>query len=248
MLMINTYNMFCLPPAGSSCAIYASWKRLAVDTLSKAHITVIPVEYSGHGSKSDQPLIDNPQILASDIAQTIMTYRDVPYILFGHSVGGALLWTVIECLRAAGAAEQLTLIVVSSRPEHQHLQHIRGRHKLTDEALIHRLQGYNNFPNEILQNKAALRYFLRIIRNDFSLSDQLIDSQITKTTVPLVTFCGANDPDIPTQLMMQDWQQHTEKFLGCHILQGDHFYFLNQHSLRQLLKTIEACLMHETYV
>lgn len=248
----DTYNMFCLPPAGSSSAIYASWKQLALDTLTEIHINVVPIEYSGHGSKSGKPLINDPDILAQEIAKTIIAYntnshanKKTPYILFGHSVGAALLWKVMNYLREEDATEELALVVVSSRPENKYMQHIKGRYKLTNEEIVVKLKSYNNFPDEILQNKEALAYFLTIIRNDFYLSDQLLKERITKIKTPLVAFFGVDDPDIPEQIMMEDWQQHSEVWLGCHVLEGDHFYFLNKHSLIKMLKKVEACLLHE---
>lgn len=248
MSMNNCYHLFCLPPAGSSSAIYSAWKPVVAETCEHRHIKVIPIEYSGHGSRSGQPLVNDPNVLAADIAQTIMSYKNIPYILFGHSVGGALLWTVIDHLRAQDALESLALVVVSSRPAPQYLQHICGRQHLTDDEIIEKLAHYNNFPPEILQNPAALNYFLTIIRNDFSVSDQLICQQVTKTpmslTAPLIVFYGIDDPDIEDEAMMQAWQAHSEVFLGCHALAGDHFYFLNPSSLAQMLKKIEACLLH----
>lgn len=255
----DTYTMFCLPPAGSSSAIYASWKQLALDTLTDTHINIVPIEYPGHGSKSDKPLINDPDILAQEIAQTIIahninshtnninshTNKKTPYILFGHSVGAALLWKVMDYLREEGATEELALVVVSSRPENQYLQHIKGRYKLTDEEIIVKLKNYNNFPDEILQNKEALAYFLSIIRSDFYLSDQLLKERITKIKTPLVAFFGVDDPDIPEKIMMEGWQQHSEIWLGCFILEGDHFYFLNKNSLKKMLKQVEVCLLHE---
>lgn len=248
----DTYTMFCLPPAGSSSAIYASWKQLALDTLTDTHINIVPIEYPGHGSKARTPLINDPNILAQEIAQTIIAYntnnhanKKTPYILFGHSVGAALLWKVMDYLREEKVTEELALVVVSSRPENKYMQSLKGSYKLTDEEIVVKLIKYNNLPDEILQNKEALAYFLTIIRNDFYLSDQLFKEKITKIKTPLVTFFGVDDPDIPDKIMMQDWQQHSESWLGSYVLEGDHFYFLNKNSLIKMLRQVETCLSHE---
>jgi surfactin synthase thioesterase subunit len=45
--------MFCLPPAGSSASIYHPWKKQISD-----NIRIIPIEYSGHGIKINEPLIE----------------------------------------------------------------------------------------------------------------------------------------------------------------------------------------------
>lgn len=76
---------------------------------------------------------------------------------------------------------------------------MRYKHELTDEKIIDELKRYNNFPDEILNNQEALTFFLKIIRNDFYLSDQLLSEKIHKTEVPIVAFYGKQDPDIPNK-------------------------------------------------
>ena len=49
-----------------------------------------------------------------------------------------------------------------------------GNEIIDDEKIIDELKRYNNFPDEILNNQDALTFFLKIIRNDFYLSDQLL--------------------------------------------------------------------------
>lgn len=229
----DQYNMFCLPPAGSSASLYYSWKKLVAD-----NIRIIPIEYSGHGIKINESLIDDPNLLASQIANEIQHYPETPFILFGHSVGAGLIWKVLNDLNKSPIIHQLKLIVISSRPEHHHIQHMRNKHELTDQKIIAELKRYNNFPDEILNNQDALTFFLRIIRNDFYISDQLLSETITKTDVPVMGFYGKEDPDISNKSMMDAWQQHTENWLGSIELEGDHFYFLKQDVLMQMLEKI----------
>ncbi|ELW9268386.1 acinetobactin biosynthesis thioesterase BasH [Acinetobacter baumannii] len=231
----HQYNMFCLPPAGSSASIYHPWKKRISD-----NIRIIPIEYSGHGIKINEPLIDDPDLLAMQIANEIQAYSDKPFILFGHSVGGGLIWKVLNYLNEKPIIDQLRLIVISSRPEHHYIQHMRYKHELTDEKIIDELKRYNNFPDEILNNQDALTFFLKIIRNDFYLSDQLLGEKIHKTEVPIVAFYGKQDPDIPNKRMMDAWQQHTENWLGSIEFEGDHFYFLNPETRVKMLENIAA--------
>ncbi|MEX7478349.1 acinetobactin biosynthesis thioesterase BasH, partial [Acinetobacter baumannii] len=95
------------------------------------NIRIIPIEYSGHGIKINEPLIDDPDLLAMQIANEIQAYSDKPFILFGHSVGGGLIWKVLNYLNEKSIIDQLRLIVISSRPEHHYIQHMRYKHELT---------------------------------------------------------------------------------------------------------------------
>ncbi|WP_445115298.1 thioesterase II family protein [Acinetobacter sp. WZC-1] len=241
----DQHNMFCLPPAGSSASIYHSWKKIEVK-----NICIQPIEYSGHGLKINEPLLDDPDLLARQIVEEIQHYAELPFILFGHSVGGGLIWKVLHVLETSSMLHQLKLIVISSRPEHGYIQHMRYKHELTDKKIIDELKRYNNFPDEILNNPEALAFFLRIIRNDFYLSDQLLSEKLRKTEVPVMTFYGKNDPDIPDKIMMDAWQQHTDNWLGSVELEGDHFYFLNPAErikmLEKISQTVEKLTLNVT--
>lgn len=228
------YHMFCLPPAGSSASIYYPWKK-----MKSQYFDIIPIEYAGHGMKMQQALINNSDILAKNIVDEILTYQEKPFILFGHSVGGGLIWKVKDQLENLNKLYLLKMMVISSRPEHQYIQHIKDKRQFSDQEIISNLKRYNHFPDEILKHADALAFFLKIIRNDFLLSDQLLSENILKKSIPVLTFHGKDDPDIPDQKAMKAWQQHTEQWLGSIELEGDHFYFLNKEILDQLIEHIE---------
>ena len=230
----HSYHMFCLPPAGSSASIYYPWKK-----ITSQYLDIIPMEYAGHGMKMQQALINHPDIVAKNIVDEILTYPEKPFILFGHSVGGGLVWKVKDQLENINKLDLLKMMVISSRPEHRYIQHIKDKRQLSDLEIIAKLKRYNHFPEEILNHADALAFFLRIIRNDFLLSDQLLSENIIKTSIPVLTFHGKDDPDIPDPKAMQAWQQHTEKWLGSVELEGDHFYFLNKGVLGQMIEHIE---------
>lgn len=228
------YHMFCLPPAGSSASIYYPWKK-----MKSQYFDIIPIEYAGHGMKMQQALINNSDILAKNIVDEILTYQEKPFILFGHSVGGGLIWKVKDQLENLNKLYLLKMMVISSRPEHQYIQQIKDKRQFSDQEIISNLKRYNHFPDEILKHADALAFFLKIIRNDFLLSDQLLSENILKKSIPVLTFHGKDDPDIPDQKAMKAWQQHTEQWLGSIELEGDHFYFLNKEILDQLIEHIE---------
>ena len=230
----HQFNMFCLPSAGSSANIYYPWKK-----IKTKYLHIIPIEYAGHGMKMQQALINSPDLLAKNIVDEILIYKEKPFILFGHSVGGGLIWKVKDQLENLNKLDLLKMMVISSRPEHKYIQHLKDKRQLSDQEIIRKLKHYNYFPDEILNHADALAFFLKIIRNDFLMSNQLLSENIQKTSVPVLTFHGKDDPDILDQKAMQAWQQHTEQWLGSIELDGDHFYFLNKEILIQLIENIE---------
>nr|WP_258865270.1 hypothetical protein [Moraxella catarrhalis] len=53
-----------MPPAGSSASIYANWKK-TIDS----RINVVPIDYPGHGSKMNEPLLKDSNYLANKISK-----------------------------------------------------------------------------------------------------------------------------------------------------------------------------------
>ncbi|WP_196782864.1 thioesterase II family protein [Acinetobacter shaoyimingii] len=228
------FNMFCLPPAGCNANIYFPWKKQVSDDIN-----IIPLEYPGHGTKLSQPFINHVDLLAEHLMNEMLVYSDTPFILFGHSLGGGLIWKILEKLQHHPMLQQLKLIMISSRPEHDYAQHLTQKHLLNDQDILQEIRKYNYLPDQVLNNPSLLQFCLKVIRHDFALSDQLIAEKIMQTSIPLMAFYGKDDPDIPNAIMMEAWQKHTTAWLGCEILSGNHFYFTEPKVLKQLLQHIQ---------
>jgi surfactin synthase thioesterase subunit len=226
-------NLFCLPAAGTSAWLYASWKKLVPN-----HIHLLPIEYPGHGALARQALTHSPEALTRHVIAQIASHGRQPFILFGHSVGAALLWRVEQQLRQTGLYPYLKLLVVSGRPELTYTRTMAAKGSLDREGLINALRHYNSVSEELLQNSEAMDFFLQILRNDFQLNDNMLQDEIQTTKVPLVAFYGLEDPDIANEQQMLAWQQHSLQWLGCYGLAGDHFFFNNLASRQAMLDKI----------
>ena len=239
MLQKDVIKMFCLPPAGCSANVYFAWKKILAPDIQ-----VIALEYPGHGTKLKQDLIHDVDEMAQHLAEEIASQLETaePYILFGHSLGAALIWQVQQCLQQLNLTIQLKLMVVSSRPEQAYLQHIVGKHLLDDDAFITTLKQYNHIPEQLLNHPDMLRFFLKIIRHDFALSDQLLQRKMIKTEIPLLCVYADQDPDIPNAACMLAWQQYSTHWQGLMKLSGDHFYFSDPTVRDQMLAHIRSCV------
>lgn len=234
-------NLFCLPPGGCSATIYTPFKRQAA-----AQINVLALDYPGHGARAREPLQDDPEMLARDVLDAIEQAEPLPFALFGHSLGAALLWQVLALLESRPAIERLKLLVVSSRPPRLFMN-LPAKHNWSDQAIIDELSKYNATAPELLDNPQAREFFLRIMRNDFRLSHNIPVDPIGKTpkgrAVALLAVYGEQDPNIRDPEAMHHWRGHSERWLGCYPLPGDHFYFRRQASLEALLGIVQDAML-----
>ena len=87
-------QLFCLPYAGGNAYFFNSLKK----TCTK-NVEVVPIEYSGHGTRINEPLIDNIEEFVKDICNEILgKKRNMPYALFGYSLGAKLCLFVAKSL------------------------------------------------------------------------------------------------------------------------------------------------------
>ncbi|WP_111894462.1 thioesterase II family protein [Acinetobacter sp. MB5] len=231
-------NMFCLPSAGSSSSMYHSWNK-----YMPSGIKIIPLDYPGHGKKIRENLTHDPHQLAHQLCEEIKTFGNYPFILFGHSVGAAVMWRIENLLRTEDIYANLILLVVSGRPAPSYLKDMGKKSILNDDELINELKVYNNFPSEILNHPDALEFFIKIIKNDFMLNDNMLIDKIPLTQKPLLSIYGKDDPYIHHHTMMEEWDEYSSAWLGAHAVSGDHFYFLDHAILLDTLNIIYSHLL-----
>src|SRR5689334_10414639 len=89
-------KLFCLPYAGGSALVYKDWKQ-----FFPASIELVPIEYSGHGKRSNQPLYKDVNAAIDDIYGIISKsiIDGLPYAIYGHSMGAMLAYEVAQRLR-----------------------------------------------------------------------------------------------------------------------------------------------------
>ncbi len=234
MTASENIRMICLPPAGSSAAIYYPWRKV-IGTGMEIHA----IEYPGHGIKAREALVDDPAVLASQIAQELKRHGDAPIILFGHSLGAALLWRVLKKLESEIVSPNIILVVVSGRPMREFIRGPKNRHLMAQDEFVREIKKYNNFPDEILGNNEVLQFFLKIFRNDFLLNEQMLNDQPMVTAMPLLALYGNDDPEITSSESMEAWASFSTDWQGCFGIKGDHFYFNNPDSRKEMLRIVE---------
>ena len=237
----NHYTMFCLPPAGCSANIYFPWKKKVAP-----HCQVVALEYPGHGTKLSKALVHDVSTLAEQLVNDMVAHCTQDFILFGHSLGGGLVFAMIERLKSLGMLHQLKLVVISCRPAPEYSEHIVSKHVRTDEEMLAELKKYDYLPEAILNNPSLLAFCLKLLRHDFSLSDQLIQHPPQKIDLPLLAIYGNADPDLPEADFIQAWQHYSSQWQGAYAVPGDHFYFRNEDSLMAMLHHVEYIFNQQT--
>ncbi len=87
------YRVFCFPHAGGGASFYKKWEE-AFDV----GVDLIGVQYPGHFDRIKESPATNIEELTDPICEEIEAYTDIPVVLFGHSLGALVAYTISQKL------------------------------------------------------------------------------------------------------------------------------------------------------
>jgi surfactin synthase thioesterase subunit len=225
-------RLFCLPYAGSGASAYRLWRN-----AFGPGIEVRPVTLPGRESRMSEPPVVDP----AEIAQTIAAAADLPYAIYGHSMGARLGFEVVRALRDRGAPLPKRLYVGASRPPDTRgdglFDNIAG---LPEPQFLEVIRAGGGVPEEVLAEPELMAVVLPALRADLAWLDRYAFTPGEPLPVPVTTFAGTMDPAVTPQ-EVAGWARHTSAGWRGHEVLGGHF-FLHTH-LPELVRVIRGDLL-----
>jgi len=215
-----TIRLFCFPYAGAGAWVFAPWSR------SLRGVDICGVELPGHGSRLSEPRYTRLNALVRRAAAALRPYLDMPFALFGHSIGGLVAFELTRTLRRERLSLPTRLFVSALAAPHIY-QRASRRHDMPDGELVKRLAELGGTPSEILADPELAELFLPIIRSDLQLLDTYEYLSEEPLACPITAFGGADDP-LTNSEALAAWRDQTSAAFSFQTLPGGHF-FLNTH-------------------
>ncbi|MFF9405984.1 thioesterase II family protein [Streptomyces anandii] len=226
-------RLFCLPYAGGGASAYAAWQALLPDDIE-----VCPVELPGRLTRWSENAFERAEPLVEALATALEGELDVPYALFGHSMGTLLAFDLARALRRRGADEPRVLFV-SGGPAPQLPRRLPLIHDQPDDVVVSRLRDLGAVPEDVYAEPELLELLMPTIRADFSVVETYTHRPEPPLGCPVVVFAGTEDREVPPD-QVAPWHEQTTGGFTQHVLPGDHFFL---HSARTaLLDTVRAAL------
>ncbi|MDQ1815069.1 alpha/beta fold hydrolase [Massilia sp. CCM 9210] len=222
-------RLFCFAHAGGNSADFMAWQaQLAPD------IEVCAIQLPGRGERwSEQPRIAMP-LLIETLARVVACHADIPFVLFGHSLGAILAFEVARYCQCHGLPVPVHLVVSGcSAPAHFSGQR---RDVLDDNALMDLLKQMNGTPAEVLAHKELMQLVLPMLRADFELAHTYAYSSGPRLSMPIIALAGTAD-DYAQADSFSGWRDETDAGYDQFQFSGGHF-FIQERSAEVL-----ACLM-----
>jgi medium-chain acyl-[acyl-carrier-protein] hydrolase len=175
-------------------------------------------------------------LLVDAMATALRPCLDIPYAIFGHSMGALLAFEWARRLQRGGLPMP-SWIFLSGRRAPDLMDHVTPMHSLSDRDFVDVLtRRYNGIPEEFLTNADLMNLFLPILRADVSVVESYCFQEDEPINSPITVFAGAQDSSVTSDQLLA-WKRHTGRHFAMQIVPGGHFYPHNP-----LLQTISSTL------
>ena len=224
-------RLLCLPHAGSGITPFRAWNAGLPEVVQ-----VCSVLLPGRERRSQESLFTEFEPLVDTIDRELRPWLDLPYAVFGHSMGALLAFEWVRRLRNQGQAPPAWLFLSGRRAPEIFPDPIQ-LHSLPDAQFLSELSRlYQGIPQEFLGDPDFMEVFLPILRADIAVVESYRFRTEEPLSCPMTVFAGVSDPSVTWEQMLA-WKQHTRGRFSIRVLPGGHFY-----PQESLLQTISAAL------
>jgi pyochelin biosynthetic protein PchC len=148
---------------------------------------------------------------------------DVPFALFGHSLGALVAFELAIALEAAGTTPP-TRLFVSGLTSPRELRTGSAVHALPDEAFLDALSvRFGGVPDAIRAEPDLLALLLPALRADVRTFETYSPLTDRKVRCPVHVYGGASDAH-PRPDELGHWQGVAEREISVRVFPGGHFY------------------------
>ena len=213
-------RLFCFPHAGGSSESYRSWQRWFPE-----QIDLCLVHLPGRGKRLREQAFTQTAPLVKAIADRILPEIDIPYALYGHSMGATIAFELTRELFQRQYTPPQHLFVSGRRaPQCPRTEPITFN--LPHNEFIAELRRLNGTPRELLENPELLELFMDLLRADFELVDTYEYHPAERLSCPITVYGGLHDKEVSSE-NCNAWKEQTSASFNMRMVSGDHFFIRN---------------------
>lgn len=211
-------QMFCIPYAGGSSAIFNGWKT----ELGK-ELEICPIEYAGHGRRMAEGFYATVDQTAEDAALQIKEKLNGDYVIYGHSMGCVVAFEAICLMEKFGMPLPKALIIGACRP--RHLNYKRKCYGDMDrDELMRAVADMGQLEDIVFEYPELYDIVADMLYADFQMLEKYkINSGVQKIPVPIYAMSGTTDWEAPTE-DVKEWKLYTDQTFEFREFEGNHFF------------------------
>lgn len=232
---LPTLRLVCLPFAGGGANAYRPWAALMPPQL-ELYGCVLP----GREHRIREAPLTRMDPLVTQLAAQMQKLGDLPYALFGHSMGALLGFELLRELRRRGGPMPEHFFV-SGRSAPHFPSRKKPIHGLPTPLLLDELRRMNGTPEAVLREPELLQLVLPILRADLEVLETFRYVPQAPLDCAITSFVGNNDAFVPLD-EAAGWKEHTAAPFALKVFDGDHFFIYAQQAA--LLESLLGELSH----
>ena len=162
--------------------------------------------------------------LVRELAAAIEPHTDLPYGIFGHSMGARVAFELTRKLRDDGARGPVHLFVSGSRAPHVPSGG-PDLHCMNDADLIEELRQLGGTPEDVLDDAETMAGLLPVLRADFEVLETYHFDGEDRVDCDITAYRGAADP-CASRAGTQEWGRLTTGRFTLKTYPGNHFFVM----------------------
>jgi surfactin synthase thioesterase subunit len=143
-----------------------------------------------------------------------------PFGFLGHSTGAIIAFELVRGLQPLGRRPLKTYL--SGYPAPCCPRRGPVIHRLPPAELAWHLRRLGGTPREILDDQAAVEFFLKPVRADYEIAETHKVGRGASIRCDLTVFAGTEDP-LCSPAAAEAWRAHTSCAFECVSVEGGHF-------------------------
>jgi medium-chain acyl-[acyl-carrier-protein] hydrolase len=229
-------RLILLPYAGGGANTYRLWPA-----MMPSDIDVRPVQLPGRERRFSEPPIASMDALLDALVSALRPLLDLPFALFGHSMGACIAHALTLRLNDLGLPQPF-LLIASGHEAPQLPRRRPSLHTLAEPEFLAGLRRLNGTPPEVLENRELLDLVLPMLRADFALVGEY-RPEPRHLTCPIMVLGGETDTET-TPEGLAAWSACTTAPTRVAMLPGGHFF--PDTARAAVVETVTAALRRHT--
>lgn len=183
-------RLICFPYAGGTTATYLPWQ-----SSLPQQVELVAVQPPGRGNRLAEQGYHCPDALVDDLYPILKPYLDQPYAFFGHSMGGRIAFALMRRIQREGG--RLPVRFIASGSPAPDIAPKEDLDQSSDQAFISYLKKLGGTPQEVLESRELMAFYLPRLRADFSLAAVPTAYKGAPMETTLSLFAGRDDSQVP---------------------------------------------------
>jgi medium-chain acyl-[acyl-carrier-protein] hydrolase len=211
------FRLFCFPYAGGNAAMFRDWaEQLGLG------VELCAIRLPGRERRYSEPALRRSEQVVESLIPVLKDLLDLPFVMFGYSMGALLAYEVARGLLATSAVEPRALIAAAHRAPTTPMRR-RNWYDLPRDELIAELKALNGTPAEVFEHDELLELMLPMLRADLELVETYTNHAGPMLSCPITAMGSTNDLDVsPDELAA--WAGVTTGPFNTVMFDGDHFF------------------------